>query len=155
MALFSNPGSACAQMPGTIASSPGEELAALPYGADTLRCAKTHYERLRAKSVTQLDHRREKNAHRQCQICSIFGRDLIKGCMVVDHNHMTKMIRGWLCDPCNGKLGQYECHTRDGRKLHNKTRKWAAHYSIEIAIHLAADTGIPYGFKAKFIALST
>ncbi len=36
-----------------------------------------------------------------CAICGRNGREL-----VVDHDHATGEIRGWLCRPCNSAIGQ-------------------------------------------------
>ncbi len=40
----------------------------------------------------------------KCKICKKHENEI--GRLVPDHNHITKRVRGMLCDPCNRGLGQ-------------------------------------------------
>lgn len=96
--------------------------------------------------------RREQKAHRVCCICSIQGFQLTAGQMVIDHDHRTMMIRGWLCDPCNGRLGTFEHWTPKGISWADSPMLWwIEKYYDRIIRHLNTNTGISYRRRSKFI----
>lgn len=76
----------------------------------------------------------------RCEICGVSGY------VVRDHNHATGMIRGLLCDPCNGRIAAYE---RDlGRSRRRKHKRefllWFYAHHRAILTHLLKDTGVRY-----------
>ena len=97
--------------------------------------------------------KQEKKANRRCCICGILGRDLVTGQMVIDHNHFTGWIRGWLCDPCNGRLGQFEHWTKKGYSWADSPMlDWIVTYYDKIIEHLNRNTGLKYaGGRSKFL----
>lgn len=61
--------------------------------------------------------------------------------LVRDHNHVSKEIRGILCEQCNTFLGSYESGYRTDR---TKYKKWVEQYEEQIQKHLQGHTGIRY-----------
>ena len=80
----------------------------------------------------------------KCMICYLTEKETKTNRLVRDHNHKTGMIRGWLCDPCNGRLGAYE-----SGKYGSSVTEWSAKHEKELADHLATCSGIPYDGKTK------
>ena len=88
-----------------------------------------------------------------CDICGITvtrleaqGGSLEKNRLVIDHDHVTGLIRGLLCDKCNGYLGDYE-------KLIDKTppryiRSWRGKYGLAIVEYLSKPQSGPYDDKS-------
>ena len=86
----------------------------------------------------------------RCLICHLPEKETKTKRLVRDHNHKTGIIRGWLCDPCNGRLGKYEANIAKGRRgkgRRGKVFRWATKYQAEITEHLGRDTGILYSGK--------
>lgn len=82
----------------------------------------------------------------QCEICGLFGR------VVRDHDHATGMIRGLLCDPCNGRLGTYEADLRKGKMRRHGGRfvTWVFYHHRKILAHLEKNTGVKYEPRAGY-----
>ncbi|WP_432279202.1 endonuclease domain-containing protein [Nocardia brasiliensis] len=59
----------------------------------------------------------------RCAICGVEGEMGGHWGMVLDHDHRTGLIRGWLCRCCNAAEGH---PTRDGRRLNYRLRPPAA-----------------------------
>ena len=84
-----------------------------------------------------------------CNICGKLPAETKTKRLVIDHNHTTNIIRGWLCDFCNGKLGIFES-TKD-RSIHIIEERfkpsyihWLAVYKERIYEHLNSRTGFKY-----------
>ena len=76
---------------------------------------------------------------RSCAICEQVKR------LVRDHNHTTGMIRGLLCDQCNGRLGTYEKNqSREKQRGRWGYRAWVRDHGPRIIAHLQASTGERY-----------
>lgn len=43
----------------------------------------------------------------KCCFCGKHDSDYVKG-LHADHDHVTGVFRGWLCHPCNTRLGAFE-----------------------------------------------
>jgi hypothetical protein len=83
-----------------------------------------------------------------CLICGTTNPPIIR-----DHNHITKMIRGPLCNLCNAYLGIYE--NRKQSKLKNKNARirfdtWVTRYKNKIEEHLKRNTGILYRSRPEY-----
>ena len=79
-----------------------------------------------------------------CLICGCGGQ------LYRDHDHVTGMIRGLLCPPCNSWLGIYEANLR--RKWQNGSGRyfaWVDMYEKEIKKHLRRNTGVVYVAYSK------
>jgi hypothetical protein len=76
----------------------------------------------------------------RCEICGAFG-DLVR-----DHDHASGMIRGMLCDPCNGRLGLYEKELRRGKQRRHGSKYvlWVFYFHRKILAHLEKNTGVAY-----------
>lgn len=75
--------------------------------------------------------------------CEICGVDAV---LVRDHDHKTGMIRGMLCDPCNGRLGVYEKKKAAKSKCY---KVWVATYEDVIKAFLGKSTGLLYVRRAN------
>ena len=60
--------------------------------------------------------------------------------LVRDHNHITKEIRGILCERCNSYLGQFE----NNKPVRKKYKTWLEQYKEVAILHLQSHTGIRY-----------
>lgn len=58
------------------------------------------------------------------QVQGLGGKKL--GPWTLDHDHITKDFRGWLCHPCNRGLGAYQDDVRklERAKLYLRKKKW-------------------------------
>ena len=50
-------------------------------------------------------HLQKKYAHTKPKVCNCCGKPHKKS-LVLDHDHNTKLFRGWLCDDCNVGIGR-------------------------------------------------
>lgn len=86
-----------------------------------------------------------------CPICFLPAARLVR-----DHDHETGLIRGGLCDPCNGKLGLLESHPErfhlrtKGRKA-RAWRRWVMDNAERIREHLQQTTGEVYERKRSAV----
>lgn len=83
-----------------------------------------------------------------CNICGKLPAETKEKRLVIDHNHTTNIIRGWLCDPCNGRIGVLESKIVGSviRNLQNQPsfKYWLASYNLRIFKHLEQNTGYLY-----------
>jgi len=77
-----------------------------------------------------------------CNICGRLAAETETKRLVRDHNHKTGLIRGVLCDLCNGRLGTYESNKL--RKRNKRYMYWLKRYELRIKEHLTTNTGIRY-----------
>lgn len=95
------------------------------YHAHTRKWAKKNHDRVRYNRIEKvygiskaayLELAREQDW--RCAICQTKPKDEL----AVDHNHITKAVRGLLCDPCNLLLGRYEKY---GMQIQSYLRKYS------------------------------
>lgn len=112
--------------------------------------------RKKARRDKWKQRRRELRANRTCGICGVVGKELQRGGMVIDHNHFTGWIRGWLCDPCNGRLGMFEHWTKKGYSwAESPMLDWIVTYYDKIIAQLGRNVGLKYnGGRKKFLKLA-
>lgn len=78
-----------------------------------------------------------------CAICGIPALLANTKKLVPDHNHKTKVIRGLLCEACNGRLGYYERHK-------NWDHPWVRDYRPKIESHLHSNSGFKWPQRGKY-----
>ena len=90
-----------------------------------------------------------------CNICGKLPAETKTKRLVIDHNHTTNIIRGWLCDFCNTKLGVFESKKDCSPIIVNERykesyRTWLACYISRIYEHLKSNTHIYYDKRKKY-----
>lgn len=76
----------------------------------------------------------------KCNICGSIQDTLVR-----DHNHVTGMIRGILCELCNNWVGVYESKKISlPRKHKRKYRIWVSTFCERIEAHIKISTNIRY-----------
>jgi len=67
----------------------------------------------RKYKITQNDYEQMlKSQNGKCAICGLPAKDHRNGILNIDHNHVTKKVRGLLCNNCNRGIG----HLKDSIK---------------------------------------
>jgi len=53
---------------------------------------------------------KDKKPHHEAFVCPVCGKTTIAGItkIVLDHDHKTGEVRGWLCDSCNTGMGRFK-----------------------------------------------
>jgi len=72
-----------------------------------------------------------------CEICGVKASNEVR--LVRDHDHNTGFIRGFLCDPCNGRLGTYEHRKVKPRKAKGRYREWLEKYQTVVDDYLSKE----------------
>lgn len=87
---------------------------------------------------------------RLCNICGKLPAETYTKRLVIDHNHLTKMIRGWLCDLCNAYVGIYESIKMNFKKKKRSYINWFNTYHNRIIDHVYTDLGINFKDRELF-----
>jgi hypothetical protein len=90
-----------------------------------------------------------------CFICGKLPAETKTKRLVIDHNHDTNVIRGWLCDFCNSQVGLFESKCDRSpiiveRRFQISYRAWLACYLNRLYLHLKNNTGFKYHNRRDF-----
>lgn len=95
---------------------------------------------------------RDKKVTIFCNICGKLPNETRTKRLVRDHNHQNGIIRGILCDDCNGFLGILESRKHLAEFIINarnskEYKRWFKMFKDRIYYHLKCNTGIKYNRK--------
>lgn len=80
--------------------------------------------RLKKFGITEEEHKSLiKLQNNLCAICS--GPQIKNKSLSIDHNHVTKQVRGLLCDHCNTAIGKF----REDVQIMHKAIEYLNHYN--------------------------
>lgn len=71
-----------------------------------------------------------------CQLCGFKPENHLS--LVIDHEHLSKKIRGVLCQNCNHGLGKF----RDNPELMRKAADWVENFEPSKAVHYYLTKGL-------------